>query len=389
MPSSSTQTPVLTAQAARSRAILRGDMVACKLAFIDCKLPGSDLKENYSLIGPGVTQSDDQFVNLTEPHGFSVGVAAMPPGTTNNLHLHFTAEVFMVQKGRWRFRWGDGKRQGEIEGGPGDVLSIPTWIFRGFSNIGDDTGWIITALGGDETGGIIWHPSILSAAAEHGLYLTRDNMLVDVAGGATKPGAEALMQPLSSNDMGELRWWTEDEMRRRVLPAGNRDWSSTALLGGFTPGSGCELAPVIGYGLSEQRGHLASIAGAHGFSLDWLRLAPGGSTGRFLLRDKQVLSVTQGSVDIVVNTGADAVTLRLQEQDVYAMPAGVWREVRAAGPHGAELTLTTSGDDRKRVVWSDEVAEAAQLAGVALDPDGCIAPLRLLPRSAIGVGVSA
>ncbi|KAG1579485.1 hypothetical protein G6F46_015655 [Rhizopus delemar] len=59
-------------------------MVACKLAFIDCKLPGSDLKENYSMIGAGVTQSEDQVVNLTEPHGFSVGAAAMPAGVAGN-----------------------------------------------------------------------------------------------------------------------------------------------------------------------------------------------------------------------------------------------------------------------------------------------------------------
>ena len=34
-------------------------MVACKVAFIDCKMPGSTAKENYSLIGPSVTQSAD------------------------------------------------------------------------------------------------------------------------------------------------------------------------------------------------------------------------------------------------------------------------------------------------------------------------------------------
>ena len=54
-------------------------------------LPGSHLKQNYSLIGPGVTQSSEQIVNIHEPHGFNIGAAAMPKGVTNNLHLHFTA----------------------------------------------------------------------------------------------------------------------------------------------------------------------------------------------------------------------------------------------------------------------------------------------------------
>ena len=110
----------LTKAEARKRLIKRSDMVAEKVAFIDCKMPGSHLKENYALIGPGVTQSTKQRVNLAEPHGFSLGIAAMPAGITNNLHLHYTAETFMVFTGTWKFRWGDHGRDGEINGGPGD-----------------------------------------------------------------------------------------------------------------------------------------------------------------------------------------------------------------------------------------------------------------------------
>ena len=175
-------------------------MVACKLAFIDCKMPGSQDKENYSLIGAGVTQSADQVVNLTEPHGFSLGVAAMPAGTVNNLHIHFTAEVFMVQRGQWEFRWG-AAGENTLRAGPGAVVSVPTWIFRGFTNVGDTDGWIFTALGGDDTGGIIWHPSILAQAADHGLFLTRDNMMVDTDVGADRPAAAELMPPLSSEQV--------------------------------------------------------------------------------------------------------------------------------------------------------------------------------------------
>ena len=94
----------LTPEQAHARHIRRADMVACEVAFIDCRMPGSERKQNYSLIGPGVTQSHDQVVNLSESHGFSLGVAAMPPGTVNNLNVHFTAEVFMVHKGQWTFR---------------------------------------------------------------------------------------------------------------------------------------------------------------------------------------------------------------------------------------------------------------------------------------------
>lgn len=37
---------------------------------------------------------------------------------------------------------------------------------------------VFTVLGGDNTGGIIWHPSVLAAASEYGMYLSKDNMLI-------------------------------------------------------------------------------------------------------------------------------------------------------------------------------------------------------------------
>ena len=70
----------LSQQEATARRVQRSDYVSCTVAFIDCKKPGSHLKENYSIIGPGVTSSDEQVVNLPEPHGFNIGAAAMPNG---------------------------------------------------------------------------------------------------------------------------------------------------------------------------------------------------------------------------------------------------------------------------------------------------------------------
>ncbi|MEZ5752163.1 MAG: hypothetical protein R3D60_09380 [Paracoccaceae bacterium] len=91
--------PHLSKPDAEKRHVRRTDYVSCTVAFIDCKKPGSHLKENYSIIGPGVTSSAEQVINLPEAHGFNIGAAAMPNGITNNLHIHFTAEVFMVYRG--------------------------------------------------------------------------------------------------------------------------------------------------------------------------------------------------------------------------------------------------------------------------------------------------
>ncbi len=380
----------ITAAEARTRLIKRSDMVACALAFIDCKMPGSERKENYSLVGAGVTQSRDQVVNITEAHGFSLGVAAMPPGTVNNLHVHFTAEVFMIKRGTWTFRWGADGRDGEIVGGPGDVVSIPTWIFRGFTNSGTEDGWIFTALGGDDTGGIIWHPSILDTAAQYGLFLTRDNMLVDTDGGVARPAPEALMPALSPEQIATLPRYTAADMRRRVVAAGERAWSSRALLDAGLPGHASELAPVIGHGITEDRAHAAPIGNPHGFSIEWLLLQPGNRVGRHRLAEKQVLIVFSGALEVVLNDGD--VTVPVGAGECFSPPPGVWRSLVAASDGPVEATLITAGDSRKRITWAPEIVDAAIEAGVGLDHDGHVAPLGLLPpptRAAVAAMMGA
>src|SRR3954463_11116760 len=93
--------------------VRRSDWVSCHAAFIDCRTPGSDRKENYAFIGGGVSQNAGQVINLTEEHGFNTGAAGMPNGISNNLHLHFTAEVFVNLGGEFRLRWGIDGTQGE------------------------------------------------------------------------------------------------------------------------------------------------------------------------------------------------------------------------------------------------------------------------------------
>ena len=369
----------LTEAAARERLVKRSDMVACKVAFIDCKMPGSQAKENYSLIGPGVTQSSDQVVNLTEPHGFSMGVAAMPPGTVNNLHVHYTAEVFMIYKGEWTFRWGADGKDGEIVGRAGDVVSIPTWIFRGFTNTGEEDGWIFSALGGDDTGGIIWHPSILQTAARYGLYLTRDNMLVDTEGGAATPEADELLQPIDRATMEGFRRYTPEQMRKRVVTVADRQWSDHALLDGCLPGHASELAPVLGYGMTEDRDHETPVSNPHGFSVEFLRIQPGSTVGPFRVAEKQVLIGFRGAFEVTMNEPGQRVTMRVNAQDLFSVPADVWRSITAVGDVPAELVVMLPGDARKPVTWAPELVARAAEAGRGRDHNGYLALTRLLP----------
>ncbi|WP_219416489.1 hypothetical protein [Pseudonocardia nigra] len=368
------------------RTVRRAEWVPCKAAFIDCRTPGSDRKDNYSFIGPGVSQSPDQFVNLREPHGFNLGAAGMSNGVTNNLHLHFTAEVFINFGGNYQLRWGADGRQGEYRSVDGDVVTVPSWIFRGFTNIGADDGILLTVLGRDDTGGIIWGPSVLQDAAGHGLYLTADNRLVDTVQGEQVPDGVALIEPMPQEEIDRLDAFSPEQFRTRVTHEGDRVWLSRPFLCSGLPGGGAHLSLVIGYGMSEDRRAVPRLHEPHGFDLAWLRAVPGEGVLTHRHSEAQVLTAKAGRWAVSVNTGADETVVELGPLDSLSVPAGAWRsftlldaqEGRAADPGTGELLVVNSGDGRTELEWAPEVVAAARAEGHVLDPNHYLAPAAVL-----------
>jgi len=156
------------------------ELVPCRTAFIDAHTPGSDQKENFTIIGSGVSEAADQHVHIKDTPGFNIGAAGQPPKCRNSLHSHRTAEVFFVLSGRWRFFWGRWGETGEVILEAGDIFNIPTGMFRGFENIGADYGMIMAILGGDDAGGgVIWAPQVIEDAKDHGLVLGENGKLYD------------------------------------------------------------------------------------------------------------------------------------------------------------------------------------------------------------------
>ena len=363
-------------------------------AFIDYCIPECAPKKNYALIGPGVSQNPNQPVSLREKHGFQVGGVAMPPGKINPPHMHFTAEVFMCTKGQWDFHWGFNPDPLKARLGPGDIASVPTWIYRGFQNMGQDEGFMFTALGQDDTGGILWGPQTLEAARAHGVHLTEDYRIIDEnTGQAWDPASMKHLQPMTISEINQLKRWLPDQMSQRVVRHADLEWQSDALLDAVMPGGGAQMAPVIGLGMSESRAHSAPINNAHGFSIEWLRIPAGGHVSAHFLSEKQVLSVYEGSVAIHVaheiqSTDAlfsgDPVCIAhgmLDAWDSFAMPAQVWRCLRNVGDGPATLLVMTPGDARKKITWTPEVVDAAAQAGYSIDANGYVALKRFTDRS--------
>lgn len=371
----------LTKSEAEKRHIKRDDYVSCTVAFIDCKKPGSHLKENYSIIGPGVTSSAEQVINLPEAHGFNIGAAAMPNGITNNLHVHFTAEVFIVQKGEWTFRWGS-NGENTIIGREGDIVSVPTWIFRGFTNTGPDDGWLFTILGGDNTGGVIFHPDIIREAADYGLYISSQNTLIDTSRGDATPSPEDTILPMPDEAVARLKTVSPAEMLHRVLKAEDRDFRP-GFIDASLPGCGATLAPVIGAGITQNRYHQAKISNPHGFSAEWLRIEPGQQVSPFVLAEKMVLMIRKGSATLRLNEAQD-VEINLSGWETYSVPAGTLRSITADGDEAMEALIVVSGDHRKMPKFAQSVLDAAKANNQALDAGGYVAEASLLPNYKMG-----
>ncbi len=195
------------------RLVRYGELIPCKTAFIDTHTPGSNQKENFSIIGSGVSENPDQHVHIKIPHGFNIGAAGQPPKCHNSLHSHRTAEVFFVLSGRWRFFWGRYGNAGDVILEKGDIFNIPTGIFRGFENIGKDYGMLMAILGGDDAGGgVIWSPEVLKEAENHGLVLSEKGKIYDTKIGQQMPSNETLMKPLSEKELQNFPEYSTDEV---------------------------------------------------------------------------------------------------------------------------------------------------------------------------------
>jgi mannose-6-phosphate isomerase-like protein (cupin superfamily) len=374
-------TPVSTTDLAR-RTLRRTDYVSCNTAFIDCRMPGSETKENYSIIGSGVTQNPDQVINLEEPHGFNVGAAAMPNGVNNNLHMHFTAEVFLNFRGDWRLRWG-AAGENELDFTEGAIVTVPTWIFRGFTNIGRDDGWLFTALGWDNTGGIIWGPSIVRGAREHGLYLSADNTLIDTQAGGVIDADTDLIAPMSDDEVAKLRSWTPDQMRSRIVELEDLVWSQHPFLCSELPGGRAQFAQVVGYGMSEDRDQVPPVHYPHNFNLGWLRAEVGEGMLTHRHDATQALIVYKGTWKVTLNDAGQEVSVEIGPDDTLSIPVGAWRKFEVVGSEPGQLVVINGGDGRVHLKWAEDVKHLAREKDWAQDAAGYVAPWAVVRTSVL------
>ncbi|PTX56120.1 mannose-6-phosphate isomerase-like protein (cupin superfamily) [Litoreibacter ponti] len=313
----------MTPQEMDARIVRYGDLKPCKTAFIDAHTPGSDQKENFTIIGGGVSESPDQHVHIRDTPGFNIGAAGQPPKCRNSLHSHRTAEVFFVLKGRWRFFWGRWGNAGEVVLEEGDIINIPTGIFRGFENIGTDYGMIMAILGGDDAGGgVIWAPQVIEDASGHGLVLGENGKLYDTKKGESLPDG---IKPMSVLTDDELKAYPEPTTQEVVPHYVARYWDMMAL-------ADRQPARVIGDG--------AMLHDKPGFEVELLTR---GSipAEKYTTDTHEILMPMRGHWRLDYDGGSAV----LNPGDTCAVPPGVARSVQPSMTGEASLYRVRSTDD--------------------------------------------
>ena len=242
------------------------ELTPSTLPFVEGRIEGHKERKNYSIVGPGVAEDSQQSVKISEPHGYNLGAVSANPKNGSGLHSHTTAEVFLIYSGNWRFYWGaDGRN--EIILSKGDIISMPTNMFRGFENAGDEEGLIFVVLGNDDPGIITWVPNVLIKAKETGLALLDDNSLVDLKESEIPPNRK-LLEPITNEMLQKFDNYQINEIEKFICRFKNQTNHEIDLKNGI------KLIQIIGSNFSNNKyDHL--INHNTGFNLSILKAKKG------------------------------------------------------------------------------------------------------------------
>ena len=280
-------------------------------------------------------------MHINTPHGFDVGAARQPKGCKNSHHSHDTDEVFVVHQGQWKFTWGEDGSDGETVLNSGDTISIPTQLFRGFENVGDDNGFLLSVLGHlpDGTpGSVTWAPYVFEEAKKYGLVLLQSGRLIDTHAGQPIPGDQPLYMPISGEELEAFSRLTLEDMTNNICR--NAEFV-TQNIGGLSNNHGAQEFSVIGNQTDSEHMPAGKISRPHNFQLRRLMLDPGASIAKHQRQEHEVIFVHRGSLKVTTDSGS----FTLGTGDLFTCPIGLPRSFANEGSETADIVVVRGGDN--------------------------------------------
>ena len=321
--------------------ILRYDsLIPCKTAFIDARTPGSDKKENFCIIGSGVAENPGQVVHLNMPHGFDIGAAKQPNGCKNSHHSHDTSETFVVHKGKWKFTLGEHGEDAEVILDEGDTITLPTKVFRGFENVGDDEGFLYCVLGVEDNGvvgNVTWAPYVIKNATNHGLVLLEDGRLIDTHTGQSVPEDSKQVSPISQQEVKQYRKVSNKEEVKKLILANNQVKSS--VLGSLSQYDGVKEYLILSDGDNGALKADGQNNWKHDFSIYRLILEPQAIIPEHIRLEEEVLFIHKGKLQVCV----DGEEFDLNQGDLFTTPINAKRSFKNQTDEEIDIIVVRKG----------------------------------------------
>ena len=282
------------------------ELTPSTLPFVEGRLEGHKERKNYSIVGPGVAEDSEQSVKISQAHGYNLGAVSANPKNGSGLHSHTTAEVFLIYSGKWRFYWGqDGKN--EIILGKGDIISMPTNMFRGFENAGEDEGLIFVVLGNDDPGIITWVPKVLINAKETGLALLDDNSLIDLNKNEI-PTDKKLLEPINNEQLQKFDNYSLNEIEKFICRFNNQFKFEHKL------NDKIKLIQIIGNQFCDQN-YKPLISHNTGFNLSILK-SMNGKIDNLIFKEPTIMFSQKGLW--IIKIGND--DFKINSKDTFSVP---------------------------------------------------------------------
>jgi len=334
------------------RLVRYADLKGLRNAFIDARTPGSDRKENFTIIGPGVSENPAQVVHIPEPHGFNVGAARQPGGCVNSQHSHLTAEVFIVHSGRWRLLFGADRNDGSLDVEPGDVASVPPRMFRGFEKRDEGVGFLYVVLGGDDPGRVVWAPSVFRMADQYGLKLLKGGRLIDTTLGERVPPGAQLETPPTAELLASLTTPSPAQLARCHVSGSDITANPHSPLAG----EGIEEAGVIVPVATGDGFPPGPIAGwwPHGFNVRRLLLQTGARLAPHARGEPEVIFVHGGTLEVSWPGGR----ISMGSGDTLSVPIGLFHGFRNTASVPMTAFIVRGGDSPEPPVFAPRATAA-------------------------------
>ncbi len=313
--------PQWTIAAMTARLVRYADLQTCRR--MQSHTDALDLDENEAFVileahAPGRAEE-------REPPGtgagFSLGGKRQTPGSVSPPYTRDSPEVVVVHSGLWRIHFGPDREMGSIDLAPGDVISVPVHVFRGFSRQDAGKGFLWTLSGRDAAGEVMRTPAMPAGRADQAMTLAMGGRFIDTSSGSYQlkdiglGGADET--ELAELNMPSIERLMECVTRADAMPSDPAlplAASDVEEAGIVIPGAMCDGFPA------------APIAGwrPHGFTLRRLTLQTAGYVPMHARGEPEVLLMQRGTLQVGWGGGE----LMLGAGDTLSVPAGLQHAFR-------------------------------------------------------------